>query len=102
MKVYLISDNIDTLTGMRLAGIEGVVVHEAEETKNVIEKAASDRNVGILLITEQLSNLCKETVDRIKMEQKMPLVVIIPDRHGTGRDKDSITRYINESIGLKL
>ena len=29
MKMYLISDNIDTLTGMRLAGVEGVIVHEA-------------------------------------------------------------------------
>ena len=27
MKMYLISDNIDTLTGMRLAGVEGEVVH---------------------------------------------------------------------------
>ena len=28
MKMYLISDNIDTQTGMRLAGVDGVVVHE--------------------------------------------------------------------------
>ena len=28
MKMYLISDNIDTYTGMRLAGVEGAVVHE--------------------------------------------------------------------------
>lgn len=25
MKMYLISDNIDTLTGMRLAGVEGAL-----------------------------------------------------------------------------
>ncbi len=28
MKCFLISDNSTTLAGMRLAGIEGVVVHE--------------------------------------------------------------------------
>ena len=28
MKMYLISDNLDTLTGMRLAGVDGIVVHE--------------------------------------------------------------------------
>ena len=28
MKFYLISDNIDTQIGMRLAGIEGIVLHE--------------------------------------------------------------------------
>ena len=26
MRMYLISDNIDTYTGMRLSGVEGVVV----------------------------------------------------------------------------
>ena len=33
MQMYLISDNIDTYTGMRLAGVEGVVVHKREELK---------------------------------------------------------------------
>ena len=33
MKMYLISDNIDTYTGMRLAGVEGVVIHERNELK---------------------------------------------------------------------
>ena len=35
MKMFLISDNIDTYTGMRLAGVEGVVVHEREGTHGV-------------------------------------------------------------------
>ena len=35
MKMYLISDNIDTLTGMRLAGVDGIVVHEREELRIV-------------------------------------------------------------------
>ena len=43
MKMFLISDNIDTYTGMRLAGIEGVVVHEREELKKALENAISDK-----------------------------------------------------------
>ena len=35
MRMYLISDNIDTYTGMRLSGVEGVVVHEREELEAV-------------------------------------------------------------------
>ena len=34
MKMYLISDNVDTYTGMRLAGVEGCVVHERQELKD--------------------------------------------------------------------
>ncbi len=36
MKMFLISDNIDTQTGMRLAGVEGVVVHEREELRSAL------------------------------------------------------------------
>ena len=31
MKMYLLSDNIDTHTGMRLAGVEGEVLHTRED-----------------------------------------------------------------------
>ena len=38
MKMYLISDNIDTLTGMRLAGVEGEVVHGRREANRQLKK----------------------------------------------------------------
>ena len=72
MKMYLISDNIDTWTGMRLAGVDGAVVQ------------------------------FPEIIDNVKLERKLPLIVEIPDRHGTGRKPDFITSYVNEAIGLKL
>ena len=34
MKMYLISDNLDTLTGMRLAGVDGIVVHERNDRES--------------------------------------------------------------------
>ena len=40
--MYLISDNVDTYTGMRLAGVDGVVVHERDELKQALEKVLSD------------------------------------------------------------
>ena len=53
MKMYLISDNVDTYTGMRLAGVDGVVVHEREELRQALEDVLSDKNVGIVLLTEK-------------------------------------------------
>ena len=53
MKMYLISDNVDTLTGMRLAGVEGSVVHERNELKEALDKALTDKEIGILLLTEK-------------------------------------------------
>ena len=51
--MYLISDNIDTLTGMRLAGVEGVIVHEHDELKEALERTIADKEIGIILLTEK-------------------------------------------------
>ncbi|PKM52400.1 MAG: ATP synthase subunit F [Firmicutes bacterium HGW-Firmicutes-7] len=102
MKMFLISDNVDTSTGFRLAGIEGVVVHEIEEVRQAISQVLLDREVGVLLITEKLGQLVPDIIGDIKLNYHIPLVVEIPDRHGTGRTPDSITKYVREAIGLKI
>ena len=115
MKMYLISDNIDTWTGMRLAGVEGagvhgkeelkadgIVIHEREELRTALEDVLADKTVGIVLLTEKLGREFPDLIDTFRLERKMPLLVEIPDRHGTGRKKDFITSYITEAIGLKL
>ena len=102
MKMYLISDNVDTYTGMRLAGVDGVVVHERGELYVALQNVIKDKEVGIVLLTEKFGREFPEIIDDIKLKRKMPLLVEIPDRHGTGRKKDFITSYVNEAIGLKL
>lgn len=102
MKMFLISDNIDTRTGFRLAGVEGIVVHERHEVKKAIDDVLEDPQIGVLLITEKLGSMVPDLIDDIKMNRHLPLIVEIPDRHGTGRTPDSITRYVREAIGLKI
>ena len=53
MKMYLISDNVDTYTGMRLAGVDGVVVHERDELREALEKTLKDKTIGVVLLTER-------------------------------------------------
>ncbi len=102
MKMYLISDNIDTLTGMRLTGVDGVVVRGRDELREAIENAMNDPTIGVVLLTEKFGREFPDLIDEIKLARKMPLLIEIPDRHGTGRKKDFITSYVNEAIGLKL
>ena len=102
MKYFLISDNTDTLTGMRLAGIDGVLVSDVKEARKALAMCIDDTKIGIILITEKLSVMCPELIYDLKLRNTETLVVEIPDRHGTGRAPDSITRYIREAIGVKL
>lgn len=102
MRMFLISDNVDTKAGMRLAGIEGVVVHTREEVIEALSNAVKDYTIGVVLMTELLVELCPEVISDMKLNHSRPLIVEIPDRHGTRRPPDYIMHYINEAIGLKL
>ena len=102
MKMFLISDNVDTQTGMRLAGVEGVVVHEREELRQALETTLADKTIGIILLTEKFGREFPDIIDDVKLNHRLPLIIEIPDRHGTGRKADFITSYVNAAIGLKL
>lgn len=102
MKFYVISDNVDTCVGMRMAGIEGVVVHEEEEVSEELKKAFSDSEIGIILMTKKLIDLCNDMVFEYKLNHKRPLIVEIPDRHATSQISDTISRYIREAVGIRI
>ena len=102
MRFHLISDNVDTEVGMRLAGIPGVVVHEEQEIKAALNEAIKMEDVAVILITENLVRVCRDFIYDLKLKLKKPLIVEIPDRHGNGRAKDSITKYVRDAIGIKI
>lgn len=102
MKAYLISDNVDTKVGMRLAGISGSIVHSHDEVISEVKDILNDREIGIIFFTEKAAAMAREEVSQLKIRKGLPLVVEVPDRHGTVRGKDSITRLIRESIGVKV
>lgn len=102
MKMYLISDNIDTQIGMRLAGIEGCVAHSAEHIEAEIKKAIADPDIGILILTEKAGDAVKEYLNNLKLTLHTPLIIEIPDRHGSRDIAGSINTLVQESIGLKI
>ena len=102
MRMYLISDNTDTLTGMRLAGVDGMIAKEKTALEQALNDALKDKTIGIILLTESLGRKFPDLVKNVRMEHKKPLLIEIPDRHGTGRRPDFITAYVNDAIGLKL
>lgn len=102
VKMFLISDNKDTKTGMRIAGVEGVIAHSREEMYDAVKTAIDDKNIGILLFTEKAAELDREYVRNLKMTLHTPIIIEIPDRHGSRDIGTSINSMVSESIGLKL
>lgn len=102
MKFFLLSDNVDTQMGMRLAGIEGIVIHERDEVLRALERAMHEEDIAVILMTTKLIQTCPEVISEIKLRQSKPLIVEIPDRHGSAKVGETIDRYVSEAIGVKL
>lgn len=101
MRFYLISDNVDTAVGMRLAGIESEIVHDSEGVKSALDRAIKVGDIGIILITEKLYKLCPEYITDIKANVAVPLITEIPDRHGRV-GSSAFADAIREALGIKI
>ena len=75
---------------------------ELQELKDIFTKVMADKTIGIVLLTEKFGREYPDLINDIKLNHRLPLIVEIPDRHGTGRKPNFITDYVNEAIGLKL
>jgi V/A-type H+-transporting ATPase subunit F len=100
--MFFISDNIDTYTGLRLVGIDGIIVHNDKEFYKGINIALKNKNNLILIFTEKIANEFNEKILEIKSTQNKILTVVVPDRHGSDISNNFISRYIRESIGIKI
>lgn len=102
MKYYLISDNQQTLSGLRLSGIRGELADTPEKVRDALGRCLGDAELGVLIVTEKVKNMCREEVDKVMLDHSLPLVVEIPGVGGFSPGKISMLDYIREAIGLKL
>ena len=102
MRCFCISDDPDVLTGLRLAGIEGVLAPTKREVDAAVSRAAADSGIAILIVTEGCYALSRDRFDELKLSSARPLVNVIADSRGQRSGSDSIMRLINEAIGIKF
>lgn len=101
MKFRLLTNDSDTLVGMRLAGIEGEAVFTVQEALSALEKAVNDKETGIVIINKSLALLIEKQLLEIK-KNSSTLIVEIPDKNATDTDTNSITKYVADAIGIKI
>lgn len=102
MRYFCISDDEDVLTGLRLAGIEGELCRDATEVDEAVSRVEKDGDIAVLIVTERCHTLCRERLDALKLSAERPLVNVISDSRGGGSISESITRLIQEAIGIRL
>ncbi len=99
MKTVLITERTDASIGLRLAGIESVCTRSAEKAAAALEEISRDENVGVLLITPGIDQMCPELTAEIRAKGR-PLIVSVPD--GRHENTNAIKEYIQNAIGIKL
>lgn len=99
MKMFLLSDNIDTSTGLRLAGIEGKVIHTKEEVDLALDELIKNNEVAIILITALLADLVKKRINELLIKVSKPIILIIPDRHG--KTSENSSNIMAATLGIK-
>ncbi len=102
MKSFLISDNRDTWVGLRLVGIDGVIVKDREGALKELKTAVKNQDIGILILTERIVDMVRDEYLEYKMQSSTPLLVEIPDRHGSIREYNAIKNYIRDSVGIHI
>ena len=101
MKYFIIGDE-DTVLGFSMVGVRGRIVSNRSEAESAFQEAISDKNVGIVIITERIAELMRHLVDRYVFTSQFPLIVEIPDRQGKVSGKADIREMVNAAIGIKL
>ncbi len=101
MRMFLLSSDDDTLTGFRLAGVEGMLIESEESLKNAFSKARSDETVGIVLVTRSISAAYPGTILSEKKRAGL-LITEIPDMKNPNAGTDSITAYVRDAVGIQV
>jgi len=101
MKLMVIG-NQDAVWGFALAGVRGRVVTTAEELNRALDAALADKEVGIVLVTEDAANLARQRVDTAMVRSTVPLVVEIPGPAGPRPDRPPLSEVIRRTIGVRI
>ncbi len=100
MKFFLLTKNIQSYIGFRLAGIDGEVIENEATFLKRLSKACSDASIGAILVTDELVSENKEQFLKIKAQSNKPIIEI-PACNSEYSVKESIDGYINNVIGIE-
>ncbi len=101
MKVLVIG-HPQAVLGFSLAGVQGIAVTTAAETNKALDEAMVSSEIGIVLITQDVSSLIESRMDQLRQNSTVPLVVEIPGVNGTSTDQPSIGDVLLRAIGIKI
>lgn len=101
MKVLVIG-HPEAVLGFSLAGVSGRVATTATEVNEALDEVQASRDVGIVLVTQDVAQLIPARMEHLKLRSTIPLVVEIPAQGGVPEGQESLGEIVLRAIGIKL
>jgi len=101
MKILVIG-HPDAVLGFSMAGVGGKVATNADAVNQALDEAQANRDVGIVLVTQDVAALIPARMENLKLRSTIPLVMEIPASGGTPEGQASLGDIVLRAIGIKL
>ena len=101
MKILVIG-HPDAVLGFSLAGVGGIPAATADEVNKALDEAQADKDIGIVLVTQEVAAMIPARMEHLSLRSTIPLVVEIPSRGGAPEGQASLGDIVLRAIGIKL
>ena len=102
MKSYVITDNIYTLVGMQLSGVEGQLIKPSDSFDDAFDQVIENDEIGILMIAPKLIEANQKKVDKVRFNQAVPLIVEISGADEYKDNQNKITETIQKAVNISV
>jgi V/A-type H+-transporting ATPase subunit F len=100
MKILVIG-HPEAVLGFSLAGVGGRVATTVDEVNQALDEAQASKEVGIVLVTQDVAQLIPARMEHLKLRSTVPLVVEIPAKGGA-EGQESLGDIVLRAIGIRL
>lgn len=92
----------DAVRGFALVGVRGTITTTPEAFNQALDAALNDKNIGIILVTEDAADFARQRVDRLVAHGTAPLVVEIPGPDGPQPDRPTLSELVRRTTGVRV
>lgn len=86
------------VTGLRLAGIEGLIV-DSSKALDTVNKLIKDKEVGLVLLSDDISKSIRSKLNEIRSKHPTPLIYEVP-APGSKKEKFEYRDMLKQILGV--
>ncbi|MEM1995288.1 MAG: V-type ATP synthase subunit F [Nitrososphaerales archaeon] len=98
MKIVALGSKV-FVTGLRLAGIEGLKVDSSAEALETLSKLIKDKEVGLILLSDDISKSIRSKLNEIRSKYSTPLIYEVP-APGSKKEKFEYRDMLKQILGV--